>query len=433
MVGERPEDVFPHLPQELFEHILSLTDTATCITLGLVGRALVEPSRRRAFHRLRMHRMNTPAGVASFRALDKLLESPLCTLMPHIRWVSLDKPPPFDKNIKEMLTCFRRLPNLSALRIEAPKNDLSSSLIDVAPFVCRLPALTSLALSHVGFLTFAGFAATICALPQLEILSLYQIRVGYTNGLVAFPAAPQPQNTLALANLRVLRCYMTDECINFQREFLAWAGALGVRPPIRRLQACPSWGDWGMASVAAAFMSELAGTLTTLAVHAIERINFTSTDLQLFDFARLPHLRSIIVEPVRLTWHEVSDLGSRLLDFISLALTAPALRKLTVALVFDREDALEVLDNFMDWAEFDARAARLKRLEELQFVLGGCSKALQQQGVYQTAERRLRHMMPQTAEKDILTIRMPRAARDAVRDMIAEERIEALIYSTMFS
>ena len=133
--------------------------------------------------------------------------------------------------------------------------------------------------------------------------------------------------------------------------------------------------------------------------------------MQLFDFARLPHLRSIIVEPVRLTWHEVSDLGSRLLDFISLALTAPALRKLTVAMVFDREDALVVLDNFMNWAELDRRAARLKRLEELQFVLGGCSKALQQQGVYQTAERRLRHMMPQTGEKDILTIRMPRAAR----------------------
>ena len=123
------------------------------------------------------------------------------------------------------------------------------------------------------------------------------------------------------------------------------------------------------------------------------------------------HLRSIIVEPVRLTWHEVSDLGSRLLDFLGLALTAPALRKLTIALVFDREDALGVLDNFMDWAELDARAARLKRLEELQFVLGGCSKALQQQGVYQTAERRLRHMMPQTGEKDILTIRMPLAAR----------------------
>ncbi|KAL1712417.1 hypothetical protein EV715DRAFT_213704 [Schizophyllum commune] len=433
MVGERPEDVFPCVPQELFEHILSLTDTATCITLGLVCRALVEPSRRRAFQRLRMHRMNTPAGVASFRTLDRLLESPLCTLTPHVRWVTLDKPPPFDKNIKEALTCFQRLPNLSTLRIEAPKNDLSSGLIDVAPYVCCLPALTSLSLSHVGFLTFAGFAAIICALPQLEILSLYQIRVGYTNGLAAFPTAAQPQNTLALANLRVLRCYMTDECINFQREFLAWAGSLSTRPPNRHLQACPSWGDWGMASVAAAFMSGLAGTLTTLAVHAIERINFMSTDLHLFDFARLPHLRSIIVEPVRLTWHEVSDLGSRLLDFISLALTAPALRKLTIALVFDREDALGVLDNFMDWAELDARAARLKRLEELQFVLGGCSNALQQQGVYQTAERRLRHMMPQTGEKDTLTIRMPRAARDATRDMIAEERLGALIYSTMFS
>ncbi|KAL1709340.1 hypothetical protein EV121DRAFT_286693 [Schizophyllum commune] len=433
MVGERPEDVFPHLPQELFEHILCLTDTATCITLGLVCHALVEPSRRRAFQRLRMHRMNTPAGVTSFRALEKLLESPLCTLTPHIRWMALDKPLPFDKNIKEALTCFRRLPSLATLRIEAPANDLSSGLIDVAPYVCRLPALTSLTLSHVGFLTFAGFAATICALPQLEILSLYQIRVGYTNGLAASPAASQPQNMLALANLRVLRCYMTDECINFQREFLAWAGALGVRPPIRHLQACPSWGDWGMASVAAAFMSGLAGTLTTLAVHAIERINFTSTDLQLFDFAHLPHLRSIIVEPVRLTWHEVSDLGSRLLDFISLALTAPALRKLTIALVFDRKDALKVLDNFMDWAELDARAARPSQLEELQFVLGGCSKALQQKGVYQTAERRLRHMMPQTAEKDILTIRMPRAARDASQDWIAEERFEALIYSTMFS
>ncbi|KAI5885083.1 uncharacterized protein SCHCODRAFT_02645040 [Schizophyllum commune H4-8] len=433
MVSDRLEDAFPGLPQELFEHILSLTDTATCITLGLVCHALVEPSRRRAFQRLRMHRMNTPAGVASFRALDKLLESPLCTLTPHIRWVALDKPPPFDKNIKEVLTCFQGLPNLSTLRIEAPTNDLSSGLIDVAPFVCRLPALTSLTLSHVGFLTFAGFASTICALPQLEILSLYQIRVGYTNGLAASPAAPQPQDTLALANLRVLRCYMTDECIAFQREFLAWAAALGVRPPIRRLQGCPSWGDWGMASIAAAFMSGLAETLTTLAVHAIERINFTSTDLQLFDFAHMPHLRSIIVEPVRLTWHEVSDLGSRLLDFISLALTAPALRKLTIALVFDREDAMKVFDNFMDWAELDSRAAHAKQMEELQFVLGGCSKALQRQGTYHTAEQRLRHMMPRTGEKSVLTIQMPRDAREASRDIIAEEKLEALIYSTMFS
>ncbi|KAL1732971.1 hypothetical protein EV714DRAFT_282246 [Schizophyllum commune] len=433
MDNDRLEVAFPCLPQELFEHKLSLTDTATCTTLGLVCRALVESSRRRAFQRLRMHRMNTAAGVASFRALDKLLESPLCTLAPHIRWAALGKPPPFDKNINEALTCFRRLPSLATLRIESPTNDLSSGLIDVAPYVCRLPALTSLALSHVGFLTFAGFAATICALPQLEILSLYQIRVGYTDGLAASPAASQPQNMLALANLRVLRCYMTDECITFQREFLAWAGALCIRPPIRRLQACPSWGDWGMASVAAAFMSGLAGTLTTLAVHAIERINFTSTDLQLFDFAHMPHLRSIIVEPVRLTWHEVSDLGSRLLDFISLALTAPALRKLTIALVFDREDALEVLDNFMDWADLDARAARPRQMKELQLVLGGCSEALQQQGTYHTAEQRLRHMMPQTGEKDILTIRMPRAARDASRDIIAEERLEALIYSTMFS
>ena len=79
---DSPEEPVPHLPLEILEHIVEMTDVTTCLSLSLVCRALVYPSRRHAFQQLsvKVHRSDTATRSVSSEDFQKLVASPLCTL-----------------------------------------------------------------------------------------------------------------------------------------------------------------------------------------------------------------------------------------------------------------------------------------------------------------------------------------------------------------
>ena len=72
----------------------------------------------------------------------------------------------------------------------------------------------------------------------------------------------------------------------------------------------------------------------------------------------------------------------------------------------DHERSVDALSASFDWEILDGRLKRAKYLEEMKFVVSGCSVIMQLQGVHRKAVENIRKLLPKARAKGILRVKV---------------------------
>ncbi|KAL1712062.1 hypothetical protein EV715DRAFT_214407 [Schizophyllum commune] len=221
----------PLFPPELLEHIASFSDTETHAVLGAVCHAFVDLSRRCVFKHLTANRMESLRISHLVNELAGILESPLCTISPHVRHLTLQQPLPYRGGLPDGV--LRRLPNLTSLTVEGTEDE-PCILPDLQPISHGILPLAALTLKYANVVSFSIIAHALVALPRLQSLCLYEISDQDTDGSSDELIPNPPEGTLA--QLQSLDCIMErDIGARLLRRFLTWVLALPTTPPILAL------------------------------------------------------------------------------------------------------------------------------------------------------------------------------------------------------
>ncbi|KAL1712058.1 hypothetical protein EV715DRAFT_214409, partial [Schizophyllum commune] len=392
----------PRLPLELLERIMILIpDTKTYLNSALVCRALVDVSRRLMFRRIRFFRLGSVSGYESFEAFEALLESPVCTITRHVRWAALHWPLSYERNLMEPLSCLQRLPNLATLRVEGMRDYASvipSNEIGLYP---SSKFLTSVSLDRVVVDCFDAFACMITSLHNLQSLSLNGVFLkGEQDAKLMHRPLSYPEGLLV--RLRRLKCYLQGP---LEWGFLWFMLSLPCLPPIAYLDILLPTAGSGRSGIWCRFVHGLRHTLRALRIHPGYR-NFVEAEYTKLHLPQFTSLSSITIEPVLLYNLRTAGTGDCLLSLLSFSLTAPSLSKLTVVLMVDHERSVDALGASFDWEILDSRLKRAKYLEEMKFVVSGCSVIMQLQGVHRKAVENIRRLLPKAYAKGILRVKV---------------------------
>ena len=76
----------------------------------------------------------------------------------------------------------------------------------------------------------------------------------------------------------------------------------------------------------------------------------------------------------------------------------------------DHERSVDALGASFDWEILDSRFKRAKHLEEMKFVVSGCSVIMQLQGVHRKAVENIRKLLPKAHAKGILRVKVSSVA-----------------------
>ncbi|KAL1732965.1 hypothetical protein EV714DRAFT_270289 [Schizophyllum commune] len=371
---DSPEEPVPHLPLEILEHIVEMTDVTTCLSLSLVCRALVYSSRRHAFQQLsvKVHRSDPATRSVSSEDFQKLVASPLCTFARHARSVSLGRSPASDPGLVNALQGLR-------FHIQIYPIDLTSTLV---------------------------------ALPHIHSLSLLDIAEEMNVHLQPdLPVAPFESNTFS--RLADLQCYMTPRFEDTLLEiFLNWILAMPRIPPVQNLGIRLFFQDPRQFSAIETVLSRLAPTLAELRLVSEPQLeeDILYLDFQVLHFAQFAHLQTVIAGP--LDWgrlRENWDAADCVEDFVYEVLRAPALRHfiLHFTVCASSEPAEELLSDTLRWDDLDAWIEQRESLDDMTFALYALSMAPTQLDTVLAAYRACLYcLLPKARERDILRVEM---------------------------
>ncbi|KAL1657519.1 hypothetical protein GGF50DRAFT_121833 [Schizophyllum commune] len=367
------QDAAPRLPLEILERIMVfIPDLKTFLNSALVCRALVDVSRRLIFRRIRFSRLGSVAGYDSFKAFEALLESPVCTVPRHIRWVALHWPATYERNLVEPLSCLQRLPNLATLRVEGMR-DLSCviPLHEIGPYR-SIKSLTSVSLDLVVISCFEALVRMLASLRSLQSFSLNIVSLqGGQGAKIMHCPLSKPEGLLA--RLCRLKCYLQGP---LEWGFLWFLLSLPCLPPIAYLDIRLPIAGSGRSERWCKFVHGLRHTLRALRIHPGFR-DFIEAEYTKLDLPQFTSLSSITIEPV-LTYNlRTAGTGDCFLSLLLFSLTAPSLSKLTVVFMVDHERSVDALSASFDWEILDSHLKRAKYLEETKFVISGCSVIMQ--------------------------------------------------------
>ncbi|KAJ7472698.1 hypothetical protein FB451DRAFT_1250406 [Mycena latifolia] len=231
----RPATVIPSLPLEITDHIIDLVasqrvkklrgNLATC---SLVCRAWTARSRLHFFSdcRLLLHYRNTAA-------FGKLLRSPYCTILPHVRLLTMENDGAciFD-SIKEELKLLVRIESLKlsgsswAVHGTAPRRGFMASLATVVEL--------DIACGNLG--DFDHTLLVICAFPALRRLSLSHIPMpvrfweGNDSIFEPYPHIRRPHGLGLMSIFFALRHFHLCRSLPLQQFHIALAQLDGLMP-----------------------------------------------------------------------------------------------------------------------------------------------------------------------------------------------------------
>ena len=218
---------FPRLPLELLQLVVGLCDRRTQLECALVCRALIGASRQCTFAAVRLNMFN--GAAISFLPFVALLDSPVPTINPYVRKITVSNASSLDTDVLEAIECARGFPNITSLHFEWPTAQ-ACRLGDMGPYVSRLPGITSLELLDAVFDAFSSLTSTVSALPHLQNLALVNIFVTDVD------EAPPQQDKRVLAELRSLQSYDDGEhTSDVHRRLLGWLASLPRRPPLEHI------------------------------------------------------------------------------------------------------------------------------------------------------------------------------------------------------
>ncbi|KAI5885091.1 uncharacterized protein SCHCODRAFT_02594323, partial [Schizophyllum commune H4-8] len=396
----------PRFPLELLERIMVfIPDLKTFLNSALVCRALVDVSRRLTFRRIRFSRLGSVAGYSSFKAFEALLESPMCTIPRHIRWVALHWPATYERNLVEPLSCLQRLPNLATLRVEGMR-DLSCviPLHEIGPYLSS-KSLTSVSLDLVVISCFDALVRMLNSLGNLQNFSMNIVSLqGGQGAKIMHRPLSKPEGLLA--RLCRLKCYLQGP---LEWGFLWFLLSLPCLPPIAYLDIRLPIAGSGRSERWCKFVHGLRHTLRSLRIHPGFR-DFIEAEYTKLDLPQFTSLSSITIEPV-LTYNlRTAGTGDCFLSLLLFSLTAPSLSKLTVVFMVDHVRSVDAFGISFDWAVLDSRLERAPCLKEMKFVISACSVIMQLQGVHRKAEENIRKLLPKAHAKGILRVKVASVA-----------------------
>ncbi|KAL1709347.1 hypothetical protein EV121DRAFT_194984 [Schizophyllum commune] len=396
----------PRLPLELLERIMILIpDTKTYLNSALVCRALVDVSRRLMFRRIRFYRLGSASGYDSFKTFEALLESPVCTITRYVRWAALHWPLSYDRNLEEPLSCLRRLPNLATLRVEGMRDYACViPLHEIVPYGSS-KSLTSVSLDRVVVSSFESLVRMLAILRNLQGFSLHAVSLeGGQGARILHRPLSKPEGLLG--HLRRLKCYLQGP---LERGFFWFMLSLPCLPPIAYLDIRLPTAGSGRSTRLCKFIHGLRHTLRALRIHPGYR-NFVEAEYTKLNLPQFTSLSSITIEPVLLYNLRTAGTGDCLLSLLSFSLTAPSLSKLTVVFMVDHERSVDALGASFHWEILDIRLERAKYLEEMKFVVSGCSVIMQLQGVHRKAVENIRKLLPKAHAEGILRVKVSSVA-----------------------
>ncbi|KAL1746785.1 hypothetical protein HDZ31DRAFT_33422 [Schizophyllum fasciatum] len=368
-----PEEATPRLPLEVLFHIIDCTsDWKTCLSCSLVSRAFLEQSRRRVCRRARLHRLT------HLRDFSALVESPVCTIARHVRWLSFEQHHVWATG-GASLDCLRHLPNLATLRIVG-----MTSAQNAAGLMNISSCITSLTLDCVGFVTLEHFKTMLRALPELRNLTLADIFIREQDS--AGPAEPM------LTKIHSFRCIAWSA---FYMSMLTMMLELPRPPPLAHVDLRVPYIEDRMSSLFCAFLNHFGPTLKALRLDPGYK-HFVPSEYGAWDVGRLTALRLFTVIPVVLSdWHDIGAAQS-VLDLLLLVLRAPVLRKVVIVLcVSDGRFGNDLTP--LNWAILDLHVGRKPQLEQVKFALCGSTSTKMQK-----IADLIKFLLPKASTKGIL-------------------------------
>ncbi|KAI5885087.1 uncharacterized protein SCHCODRAFT_02521032 [Schizophyllum commune H4-8] len=348
---------------------VSFSDSETHAVLGEVCRALVDLSRRRVFVHLTANRMESLRISHLVNELATILESPLCTISPHVRHLTLQQPLPYRGGLPDGV--LRRLPNLTSLTVDGTEDE-PCILPDLQPISHGLLPLTVLTLKYANVVSFSIIAHAMVALPRLQSLCLYEISDQDTDGSSDELIPNPPEGTLA--HLENLVCIMErDIGARLLRRFLTWVLALPATPPIRALTIRLLGAEPDVLLHVRDLVERIAPTLTEWRIDPDDGDDFLGIESIDLPFAAFTCLRTLAFDPIDWCTLRVGFGGpSRaLVDFLSPILAAPNLERLVLRFKIDKLSGKETLRDvvfMMDFRKVLPKLARVK-LEDVRPVL----------------------------------------------------------------
>ncbi|KAL1732967.1 hypothetical protein EV714DRAFT_270291 [Schizophyllum commune] len=358
----------PRIPLELLEHIASFSDTKTHAALGAVCRALVDLSRRRVFRYLTANRMESLRISHLVNELAKILESPLCTISPHVRHLTLQQPLPYRGGLPDGV--LRRLPNLMSLTVEGTEDE-PCILPDLQPISHGVLPLTALTLKCANVVSFSIIAHALVALPRLQSLCLYEISGQDTDGSADELIPNPPEGTLA--QLQSLDCIMErDIGARLLRRFLTWVLALPTTPPIRALNIRLLGAQPDLLLLVRDLVQRIQPTLTEWRIDPDEGDYFMRIEPLALSFAGFTCLRTLAFDPI--DWftlcHGSGSPSRALIDFLIPILDAPNLDCIVLRFKVDKFE-LHMIERdvsiVFDWDTLDARLSGKETLRKVVF------------------------------------------------------------------
>ncbi|KAL1667922.1 hypothetical protein GGF50DRAFT_47429 [Schizophyllum commune] len=358
----------PRLPPELLEHIASFSDIETHAVLGAVCRAFVDLSRRRVFKHLTANRMESLRISHLVNELANIIESPLCTISPHVRYLTLQQPLPYRGGLPDGV--LRRLPNLTSLTVEGTEDE-PCILPDLQPISHGILPLTVLTLKYANVVSFSIIAHALVALPRLQSLCLYEISDQDTDGSADELIPNPPEGTLA--QLQSLDCIMERYVgARLLRRFLTWVLALPTTPPIRALNIRLLGAQPDVLLLVPDLVQRLQPTLTEWRIDPDDGDYFLRIEPLALPFADFACLRTLAFDPI--DWFTLR-IGSRspsraLIDFLIPILDAPNLDCIVLRFKIDKFEFRMLEDNVpivFDWDTLDARLSGKETLRTVVF------------------------------------------------------------------
>ncbi|KAL1695466.1 hypothetical protein GGG16DRAFT_44975 [Schizophyllum commune] len=396
------ETASPRLPLELLETIVGLCDRWTQLKCALVCRALICASRQRTFDAVRLNMFGGPA--VSFLPFASLLDSSVCTIIPHVRKFTISNASALGTDVSEAIECAQSFPNITSLHFGWHTGQ-ACRLGDMGPYVSRLPGITDLALHSAAFSTFSSLTSTVSALPNLENLTLSNIFV------TDIDEAPPQQDERVLAKLRSLT-WCHDRHNNRRnpgvpQRLFGWLSSLLRRPPLEHIGVSLLVADVsGTPTPFGNYLSMANEELTSLAIFLNPRDlaqNWTQLD---FSHLSIAKFRSVRVVGIDMSSLYLRSIGEGLLRLLSLVLSAPSLQKLAIHVFLDtsEDERFESLDKKMEWAALDRFIKKSLGLGQVSFEVDEWQEG---KGKCTAFAHRVRELLPIARERGILRIRTP--------------------------
>ncbi|KAI5828043.1 hypothetical protein K523DRAFT_245423 [Schizophyllum commune Tattone D] len=344
---------------------VSFSDTETHAVLGEVCRAFVDLSRRRVFKHLTANRMESLRISHMVSELSNIVESTLCTISPHVRYLTLQLQLPYRGGLPDEV--LRRLPNLTSLTVEGTEDE-PCILPDLQPVSHGIPPLTALMLKYANVVSFSIIAHALVALPCLQSLCLYEISDQDTDGSADELIPNPPEGTLA--QLQSLDCIMERYTgARLLRRFLTWVLALPTTPPIRALNIRLLGAQPDVLLLVPDLVQRLQPTLTEWRIDPDDGDYFLRIEPLALPFADFACLRTLAFDPI--DWF-ILRIGSgspsrALIDFLIPTLDAPNLDCIVLRFKIDKLSGKETLRSVVFRMNFEEARPKLAR-EKLEDV-----------------------------------------------------------------